>query len=378
MNEWGIEEVCKMFGANNLADVIPALRRDEVTGIKMLNCDAESLKDKGVPDDKIELVLAFIEKLKLNQDISSFSFDSLVLDKKALRKGLLDIYTNLDLQGKLNLTSEQLKTYILEVSKKYHDTAFHNFTHVFDVTQVLYSLVTKSGLTSKLSDAQLCGLFLAAPSHDLDHPGLSNSYQVNAETDLAKKYNNVSVLESHHTALCLGLVDELQLLANVAPEMAEAVKATITTAILGTDMARHKDYMDALGIHTMEEAPVDPQAGELLMVTLMKCSDISNPSRPLVVADKWNALCYEEFYHEGDLEKEAGRKVIPLFDRETNHISKSTVGFVNFVVLPLYKKLDALLKKLAKEHEELKADAVEPVLSQLEKNVEVHKLRSAM
>lgn len=79
-----------------------------------------------------------------------------------------------------------------------------------------------------------------------------------------------------------------------------------------------------------------------------------------------------------DMDKEAGRKVLPLFDRETNNISKSTVGFVNFVVLPLYTKLNLLLHKLAQGHPELNADALAPVLTQLASNVEIHKKRSAV
>eukprot|EP01047_Picozoa_sp_COSAG01_P029570 COSAG01_NODE_2031_length_8555_cov_4.407778_4_plen_143_part_00 len=30
---------------------------------------------------------------------------------------------------------------------------------------------------------------------------------------------------------------------------------------------------------------------------------VSNPARPRPVADKWNALCYEEFYAEGDVDR---------------------------------------------------------------------------
>lgn len=385
VNSWGTNEMCQMLEANSLSSVVPTLRKDESGGLDMLNWDKEALLNKEVPEEKIALVLELIEKLKGNQELCSYAFDSLVLGEESLKEGILAMYTKVDLQGKLGISSDLLLEYISAVSKKYNDVAFHNFTHVFDVTQMLYTLVTKSGLHTKLSDAQLVGLFLAAPSHDLDHPGLSNTYQVNAGTDLAKKYNNTSVLESHHTDLCLALVDELKLLQNCSTEKAEMIKATIKTAILGTDMAKHKSYMDALSAHNKDDSIVDPQknqfeseVGILLLVTLMKCADISNPSRPLVVADKWNDLCYEEFYNEGDLDKEAGRKVVPLFDRETNNISKSTVGFVNFVVMPLYKNLDALLKKFAVGHPELNSDALLPVIKQLEQNVEVHKKRSAV
>jgi high affinity cGMP-specific 3',5'-cyclic phosphodiesterase 9 len=34
--------------------------------------------------------------------------------------------------------------------------------------------------------------------HDLDHPGVNNAFQMNALTNLALAYNDMSPLENHH------------------------------------------------------------------------------------------------------------------------------------------------------------------------------------
>ena len=36
--------------------------------------------------------------------------------------------------------------------------------------------------------------------HDLDHPGHTNAFEVNSNSDLALFYNDTSVLENHHCA----------------------------------------------------------------------------------------------------------------------------------------------------------------------------------
>jgi hypothetical protein len=76
--------------------------------------------------------------------------------------------------------------------------------------------------------------------------------------------------------------------------------------------------------------------GLLLLKLLIKGSDISNPARPMAVASQWNDKCYEEFYSEGDEDRKKGRKLNPLHDRENNSIPKSSVGFIGFVVAPIY------------------------------------------
>lgn len=47
----------------------------------------------------------------------------------------------------------------------------------------------------------LLGTLLAALCHDIDHPGVSNTVLTSALSDLSVLYNDMSVLENHHTAV---------------------------------------------------------------------------------------------------------------------------------------------------------------------------------
>jgi 3',5'-cyclic-nucleotide phosphodiesterase len=81
---------------------------------------------------------------------------------------------------------------------------------------------------------------------------------------------------------------------------------------------------------------------------LMKVADIWIVSRPFEMADKWYDILNEEFFHQGDVEKETGiRLTSPLNDRETANKPKSHISFYGFVSLPLRTvvvRLDRLLE----------------------------------
>lgn len=51
---------------------------------------------------------------------------------------------------------------------------------------------------------------------------------------------------------------------------------------------------------------------------------------------EWTILLFEEFFNQGDVEKEAGLPVSFLCDRETTQIPQSQPGFVNFILAPLF------------------------------------------
>ena len=77
------------------------------------------------------------------------------------------------------------------------------------------------------------------------------------------------------------------------------------------------------------------------------CSDISNVSRPFLIAEKWcNILC-EEFFRQGDEEKATGIGLSSLLnDRDNVDKPKNQIGFYNFICLPTYQTLTKVFPKL--------------------------------
>ena len=54
------------------------------------------------------------------------------------------------------------------------------------------------GMHLVLLKYEYCVQCLKLCSHDLDHPGLNNNFQIAARTKLAILHNDASVLENHH------------------------------------------------------------------------------------------------------------------------------------------------------------------------------------
>jgi len=57
-------------------------------------------------------------------------------------------------------------------------------------------------------------------------------------------------------------------------------------------------------------------------------------------------LLFEEFFHQGDLEKDQGMTVSFLCDRETTQIAQSQPGFVNFILAPLFATVSEIMPEL--------------------------------
>jgi hypothetical protein len=81
----------------------------------------------------------------------------------------------------------------------------------------------------------------------------------------------------------------------------------------------------------------DFKSRALLMDIAIKCSDISNVCKTSKLSLKWTALIMEEFFHQGDEEKKLGLPISPLMDRHNTSVSKCQIGFIDFIVFPLYE-----------------------------------------
>jgi hypothetical protein len=84
---------------------------------------------------------------------------------------------------------------------------------------------------------------VAAIIHDYDHPGLNNAYQINAQSELAIRYNDRSVLENFHTAAAFTILYEEQnnIFSGMTDSQKKEMRETIVSMVLATDMAQHFD-----------------------------------------------------------------------------------------------------------------------------------------
>lgn len=76
----------------------------------------------------------------------------------------------------------------------------------------------------------------------------------------------------------------------------------------------------------------------------MTASDLSAATKPWDVQTQTVNVIFEEFYQQGDAEREAGRTPIPMMDRnQPNQQAASQVGFLTGICIPCYSLLSILI-----------------------------------
>ncbi|XP_010770244.1 high affinity cAMP-specific 3',5'-cyclic phosphodiesterase 7A-like [Notothenia coriiceps] len=68
----------------------------------------------------------------------------------------------------------------------------------------------------------------------------------------------------------------------------------------------------------------------------LKCADICNPCRPWELSKQWSEKVTDEFFQQGDIEKKHKLEVSPVCDREMNTVGNIQIGFMTYVVEPLF------------------------------------------
>ena len=65
-------------------------------------------------------------------------------------------------------------------------------------------------------------------------------------------------------------------------------------------------------------------------------SDISNPTKPFDIYEVWADKVINEFWRQGDKERELGLKISNGYDRNVTTKAMSQVGFIDYVVMPFF------------------------------------------
>lgn len=307
-----------------------------------------------------------------------FKFDAFELkSKRDMVNFLLALCKNIHVDKIIKKSDADLLTFFEEVSERMPNNPFHNLMHITDVTQFCCTVLTSTKLNEWLSPIHLVSLFFGAVCHDMEHPGTSNVLAINDKTILAQKYGDSKcVLEDHHLTIAKMMIAKHNLFSNMKAAEREQALSLLETVIMSTDMGKHKSLTDAFAAQ-LDKIAADPKASSCsnaalrtgLLQIIMKSSDISNQARGVDTAWQWNLGVYKEFYAEGDVDRAKGRKVNPLHDRENNVIAKSTVGFIKFLVKPLFELLHRAVDTLEKSGEPVHASVLAEPLKNLDVNI---------
>uniref|UniRef100_A0A9J8BGM1 Phosphodiesterase n=1 Tax=Cyprinus carpio carpio TaxID=630221 RepID=A0A9J8BGM1_CYPCA len=319
----------------------------QISGVKKLT-HSSSLTNSSIPrfgvktetEDELAKELEDVNKWGLNVfKVSEFS------GNRPLTVMMHSIFQERDLLKTFKIPLDTFVTYLMTLEDHYHaDVAYHNNIHAADVTQSTHVLLSTPALEAVFTDLEILAAIFASAIHDVDHPGVSNQFLINTNSELALMYNDSSVLENHHLAVGFKLLQEenCDIFQNLTKKQRHH---DVKFVVLATDMSKHMNLLADL--KTMVETKKVTSSGVLLLdnysdriqvlQNMVHCADLSNPTKPLQLYRQWTDRIMEEFFSQGDRERERGMEISPMCDKHNASVEKSQVGFIDYIVHPLWE-----------------------------------------
>uniref|UniRef100_A0AAY4EVJ7 Phosphodiesterase n=1 Tax=Denticeps clupeoides TaxID=299321 RepID=A0AAY4EVJ7_9TELE len=322
----------------------------QISGVKKLT-HSTSLINSNIPrfgvktdtEESLAKELEDINKWGLNVfKVTEFS------GNRPLTVMMYTIFQERDLLKTFKIPLDTFITYLMTLEDHYHaDVAYHNNIHAADVTQSTHVLLSTPALEAVFTDLEILAAIFASAIHDVDHPGVSNQFLINTNSELALMYNDSSVLENHHLAVGFKLLQEenCDIFQNLTKKQRQSLRKMVIDIVLATDMSKHMNLLADL--KTMVETKKVTSSGVLLLdnysdriqvlQNMVHCADLSNPTKPLQLYKQWTDRIMEEFFSQGDRERERGMEISPMCDKHNASVEKSQVGFIDYIVHPLWE-----------------------------------------
>ncbi|KAM4574060.1 3',5'-cyclic-AMP phosphodiesterase 4C isoform 2-T2 [Fundulus diaphanus] len=286
------------------------------------------------------------------EDLNRWGMDIFKLAEYAGNRPLTvvmySIFQERDLLKTFKVPADTFLTFMMTLEDHYHaDVAYHNNIHAADVVQSTHVLLSTPALEAVFTDLEIMAALFASAIHDVDHPGVTNQFLINTSSELALMYNDSSVLENHHLAVGFKLLQQenCDIFQNLSKKQKDSLRKMVIDMVLATDMSKHMNFL--ADMKTMVETKKVTSLGVLLLdnysdriqvlQNMVHCADLSNPTKPLELYRKWTDRIMVEFFTQGDRERDKGMEISPMCDKHNASIEKNQVGFIDYIVHPLWE-----------------------------------------
>eukprot|EP00980_Cylindrotheca_fusiformis_P013557 scaffold3456_cov112-Cylindrotheca_fusiformis.AAC.3 len=268
----------------------------------------------------------------------------------------------------------QLRHYISTIASMYPDSAFHNFQHACHVTASVKKLLARivavgqeNGLGASITSESVNLVDLAGHSygitsdpltqfavvfsaiiHDVDHPGVPNAQLVKENTPCAQIYKK-SVAEQKSVDIAWDMLmedryAELRACIYETEEDLHRFRQLVVNTVMATDIvdqelqalrkARWETAFDSNKTEKLGEGVENQDRKATIVIEhLIQASDVAHTMQHWYIYKKWN----ERFFMECYRAYQEGRAAS---DPSTNWY-KAEIGFFDYYVIPLAKKLQS-------------------------------------
>lgn len=230
--------------------------------------------------------------------------------------------------------------YMSEILMRYTRVPYHSMYHAFNVLQGCYSMLTKTELCREFSVQEKVTLLITAIGHDAGHDGVNTAFHMAVDSELTTHYNDRSPLENMHAWHTFDAMHahngECNLLGDLSMKQRTTMRRQIISSIIATDMAFHNKKVDEFS--RKETIDMNSQMDRDLMLEVVTHTvDLGHSTYSWAAECRWARLVATEFQAQVDRERAAN--IPPTVYMECTgaaHLGKGQLGFIDYVVRPLY------------------------------------------
>ena len=319
----------------------------------------------------------FDTKLIMQKEFNIFE-----LEKKVGHHNVLPIMgrTMLDSFGLIDekiMPINKLDPFLISVANQYlTSTLYHNSLHGADITQTICIFFNNSNAEEvcHTQAIDLLSIIIAALGHDIGHPGLTNTFQINSLSDMAITYNDSSCLENFHLTTLFKTIrkDDTNIFEKLSSPDFKKIRKRMISEILATDMAIHGKILNNIRskipdyllqeknqnqdntkmkkfelITDIKNEETTSEEKQALFDYFIHSADLGHNTKVFDISLKWVELLSNEFWLQGDKEKKMNLTISFLCDRETTNVPKSQVGFIGGFIIPTYNFLVVMFPTLS-------------------------------
>ena len=273
---------------------------------------------------------------------------------------------------------DQLREYVTCIAAMYRRNPFHNFEHASHVCMSVGKLLSRiiapsdlvvdsSATSDKKSHQQKLAMTLhdhtygitsdpltqfacafSALIHDADHTGVPNTQVIEEQPELSASFDNRSVAEQNSLALTWDLLmearfEKLRRVIYSTPEELRRFRELVVNGVMATDIAdknlkelRNSRWARAFKKCDGDDSQEDARAAinrkaTIVIEHLIQASDVAHTMQHWHVYRKWNERLFREMY----VAYQAGRAA----KNPAEFWAKGEIGFFDFYIIPLAKKL---------------------------------------
>ena len=280
--------------------------------------------------------------------LKRWDLNAFTLPSETMITHIIAMYTDLGLLAQFKIPIGEFTNLIKRCKDGYAtQNPYHNFRHAFDACHVVYLMLASTDAGTYLGAIDFFVLLTAAIFHDYGHNARNNYFHAITCSDLAIMYNNVSILENFSAASTFRVMQRMgcNILVGLCGSEKKQFRNKLISIILDTDAKQHFVLLTRFS-YALQKQTITKT---LLCSVLLHAADISNPARPFSLALKWAEAIQEEFFSQGDAERELGLPISPFMNRNDENLPRMQKAFIDSVVSPLFGSLGKMFPSIKRQ-----------------------------